>query len=586
MNILDMVECFDDEEAINAAYPTGSEMMAYNRATGTLWMWGGMWIDTEQTMHQIIAMLIAYHYEADPTSKLAGIEENANNYTHPASHSMSIMNETTDRKIMTAAEREKISDRNFILSESITNGNFVKLLANNTIEKISEFLGFILHNEIRDHIFENNQIGVIRSTDIAFDPNNPDKFVIVYCKDVDDYGRAIVGTIDGTDITFGTAVVYRETGTSKHRVCFDPNNANKIIVTYVCSYKVEAIIGTIDGIDITFGNYYEIDDAQYYLSLSVDPNTNNQFGIAYTDTSNNGKISICSINGTIISVVATEEFSSENIENAKITFDPNNANKFIIAYTEYDNNYESYVIIGTISDTNITLGTPVFFDDDVQTMDLAFDPHNANKILIGYYRYQVVVGEFNRKTFAIVGNINSMSVTFGTANFIFGWDSVSSEVKVLFDPNTSNQIAFFQSKYSLSFVGTINGTAIAFEKSVCAFGNNLKQSIAFAVSDDSQYALIYSDIDNNDIGMVGLSTTTSNTTNLKENTLLGILKESGMADESKPVQLLGSVITGLSGLTVGSLYYLQNDGTLSTDSGGVKIGRAISATEIETIKTF
>ena len=41
--------------------------------------------------------------------KLNGVENNANNYTHPASHSLDIITETASKKIMTDAERTKLS---------------------------------------------------------------------------------------------------------------------------------------------------------------------------------------------------------------------------------------------------------------------------------------------------------------------------------------------------------------------------------------------------------------------------------------------------------------------------------------------
>lgn len=45
---------------------------------------------------------------ADKT-KLNGIAANANNYTHPASHSLDMITETTTKKVMTAAERTKLA---------------------------------------------------------------------------------------------------------------------------------------------------------------------------------------------------------------------------------------------------------------------------------------------------------------------------------------------------------------------------------------------------------------------------------------------------------------------------------------------
>ena len=46
---------------------------------------------------------------ADERTKLAGIAANANNYTHPSSHPASMITETTDIKTMTAAERTKLA---------------------------------------------------------------------------------------------------------------------------------------------------------------------------------------------------------------------------------------------------------------------------------------------------------------------------------------------------------------------------------------------------------------------------------------------------------------------------------------------
>jgi hypothetical protein len=41
-------------------------------------------------------------------TKLSGIDEEANNYTHPSSHSLDMITETTAKKIMTSAERSKL----------------------------------------------------------------------------------------------------------------------------------------------------------------------------------------------------------------------------------------------------------------------------------------------------------------------------------------------------------------------------------------------------------------------------------------------------------------------------------------------
>ena len=49
---------------------------------------------------------------------------------------------------------------------------------------------------------------------------------------------------------------------------------------------------------------------------------------------------------------------------------------------------------------------------------------------------------------------------------------------------------------------------------------------------------------------------------------------------SGTINVVGSLNEGQSGLTIGSDYYVQNDGTLSTTTSDVKVGKAISATQI------
>lgn len=42
-------------------------------------------------------------------AKLDGIEEDANNYTHPETHSLGMITETAELKIMTADERDRLA---------------------------------------------------------------------------------------------------------------------------------------------------------------------------------------------------------------------------------------------------------------------------------------------------------------------------------------------------------------------------------------------------------------------------------------------------------------------------------------------
>lgn len=69
------------------------------------------------------------------------------------------------------------------------------------------------------------------------------------------------------------------------------------------------------------------------------------------------------------------------------------------------------------------------------------------------------------------------------------------------------------------------------------------------------------------------------------NNIVGFTTESKTANNAVKIQTNG-VISGLSGLTVGSTYYLSTSGNISTSAGSVsrKLGIAISTTELLLIR--
>ena len=81
--------------------------------------------------------------------------------------------------------------------------------------------------------------------------------VVIVCKDGNNsqYGTAFVGTVSGTSISFGSAVVFNSGNTEDTSVAYDSTNG-KVVVTYkdaADSNKGKAIVGTVSGTSISFG---------------------------------------------------------------------------------------------------------------------------------------------------------------------------------------------------------------------------------------------------------------------------------------------------------------------------------------------
>ena len=136
-----------------------------------------------------------------------------------------------------------------------------------------------------------------------YDPHNANKLVIVYCDDsASDVGKAMIGTVSGTSISWGSEQQFSPgaCGSKVPVMSMDPNNANKMVVCYLDadnSDYLTAKIGTIDGTDITWGDanvVFEGDPRPWY-NVEFDPNESGRFVVAYADDTDSdyGKAIVC-----------------------------------------------------------------------------------------------------------------------------------------------------------------------------------------------------------------------------------------------------------------------------------------------------
>ncbi|NBW69618.1 MAG: hypothetical protein EBR47_13315, partial [Betaproteobacteria bacterium] len=102
------------------------------------------------------------------------------------------------------------------------------------------------------------------------------------------YGTAIVGTVSGTSISFGTAVVFESANTTYIACAYDATN-QKIVIAYAdggnSSYGT-AIVGTVSGTSISFGAAVVFESASSdFIACTYDA-TNQKVVIAYRDIGN------------------------------------------------------------------------------------------------------------------------------------------------------------------------------------------------------------------------------------------------------------------------------------------------------------
>ena len=379
----------------------------------------------------------------------------------------------------------------------------------------------------------------------SYDPNNANKFVVVWMDTGNsNHGKAVVGTVSGTSISYGTVGTWNAGGTGYISFAFDPNTANKFVIAFQDdgnSGQGTAIVGTISGTSLSFGSEYIFNAANTsYPAISFDPNTAGKFVVAFGDT---GKSVVGTVSGTSISYGTVVNFNALT-SYISISFDPNTANKFIICYRDRSNANYGKAIVGTISGTSLSYGTEVTFEaNSITQMVAAYDPSQANKVVIIYRNdFASDVGV------ALVGTVSGTTISYGT-DVVFN-NANTNALNLAFKKTGSNFIITYadngNSSYGTSIMGTLSGTDVTFKEEVVFNSGSVEYtSISFDDNNSGKYVVAYRDTANS-------SYSTAISGNLSD------------------------------ALTIGSNYYVQSDGSVSTvsTSPAVNIGKAISATSL------
>lgn len=328
-------------------------------------------------------------------------------------------------------------------------------------------------------VFDDHQCAYISATYDA----NANRVVIAYQDTSTNYGTAVVGNVVGTGITFGTPVTFETANTYWSSAVYDPSK-QKVVIAYgentpTGHYLAKARVGTVDPSDnsISFGS----------------------------------------------AVV----FESASIYHHHMTFDSTNS-KVIIAYRDTDNSDYGKAVVGTVSGTSISFGTPVVFQEsDTRYITAAYDSTN-NKVVIAYNN-----NGNNGYGTVIRGTVSGTSISFDTPSHVFHSDSTDYP-SIAYDSGNS--------------------------KLVVAYRDN-----------------------ENDLGEATvIDSTTLLSTNLNTENFIGFSDAAYSNGQTANIQIISSVDDAQTGLTTGSLHYVQNDGTLSTTAGtpSVEAGTALSDTKI------
>jgi len=479
----------------------------------------------------------------------------------------------------------------FVASGTLPNGKPVILNSDGTVTVVAESSNTIPESIPAGSEAVFNSGGTTYASSVSFDPNNSGKFVVAY-EDGGNllYGTAIVGTVSGTSISFGSEYVFNSGESSFISVAFDPNTAGKFVVVYkddASGNYGRAVVGTVSGTSISYGSEYVFNSGTtYYNSVAFDPNTAGKFVVTYMNasSSNYGTAVVGTVSGTSISFSIKYVFNSASTSLTTVSFDPNTAGKFVVAYKDAGNSNYGTAIVGTVSGTSISYGSEYVFNSGSSNYNsVAFDPNTAGKFVVAYQD-----GGNLGYGAAIVGTVSGTSISYGSEYLFNSGESKYSAVA--FNPNSSGKfIVAYQdvdnSGYGTAVVGTVSGASISFgSEYVFNSAGARDNSVSFDPNNSGKFVVAYRDDGNSSYGtaIVGQMGYTTTTTNLTATNFLGITDAAITSGASGSVTIKGGVPTNLTSLTIGSDYYVQEDGTLSTVSAApaVEAGKAISATSL------
>ena len=456
----------------------------------------------------------------------------------------------------------------FVASGTIGNGVTVALKADGTVAAISGVTSAIGSSSAftATSAFPN----YISS---SYD-SNANKVVLVYTNG-NGHVIAIVGTVSGTTISFGSAATAVSVSSIWLSSSYD-TTAQKIVISYTDTTNSnygKAIVGTVSGTSISFGTPVVYNSgSSYHSNNEYDPSANKTV-IAYRDisSSNQGKAIVGTVSGTSISFGSATTFDTVFCQFPNQVYDAS-ANKISIVYQDA-NAGDGKAVVGTVSGTSISFGTPITFTtNDLESMSGAYDS-NALKVVYCYRD----IGNSNFGT-VVVGTISGTSISFGTPVIFssggvtrtsLAYDSFANKIVISYSDSAN-------SSYGTLVTGTVSGSSITFDSAIIYSSTSFYGTSTFVTYDSSSSKNIISWATNS---YQGLSAVYQNAgTNAPD--FIGISDAAISDTASGSVTIKGGISTNVTGLTANSTYYVQADGSLSTTASDVLAGKALSSTSI------
>jgi hypothetical protein len=462
---------------------------------------------------------------------------------------------------------------------TIADGKAVIVNANGTVSTVSQ--------STRDQsvssavTFESASVNYIST---GFDSTS-NKVIVAY-QDTGNsqYGTAVVGTVVSGEITFGTPVVFESATVEYPGVAYDSSN-DKVVISYTDvgnSNRGTAIVGTVSGTSISFGSAVVFDTQTSRDTQAIFDNVNNKIVIVYRNSDNNNRnhAIVGTVSGTSISFGSDVQYSETNNYNVRAAYIGNS--KFVTVQVGSSDVGKAYV--GTVSGTSVSFGSVanVNSTNRAQDMGISYDS-TADKVVVAFK------DSSDNSAGVVVGTVSGTSISFGSSTSLGSVTSPgdNSQISCVYDSANDKTIIGFpdnsNSQKGTIKAGTVSGTsitlgdAIVFEEGATRYISGVFDSVAERV------VFAYEDDDDSDYGKAIVYQSSGTPSNLTSENFVGFMKGAALDGTNGEILSSCSIARNQTGLTAGQTYFVSpTDGALSETAGSpsVTAGTAISSTEI------
>ena len=397
-------------------------------------------------------------------------------------------------------------------------------------------------------------------------------------------GSAFVGEVGTDSVTYQSGVAFNGGSSALSTfMAFDSVN-NKILILYADSGNSgygTAVVGTVSGNSISFGTEAVFNSATTReISCAYDTNAG-KFLIGYRDYGNSsyGTAIVATISGTSVSFGTAAVFESNTTEFVSAVYDITNQ-KTVITYA--GTTLVGYARVATISGTSVSFGTRATTSGGGNYTGFysssAYDPDTSKVVNVYANLNSSTRGE------SVVGTVSGTDISFGSTST---FDSGGTEKPVLAYNSAAQKMAVFwgdsqESRKGEIALGTVGATVNwANAVTIQSSGRQDQASIVYD-STGKRLVCLYMNSNNSNYGTSVVFTAAYNSTNLTSENFIGFAAHTYADTQSALVNSTCTVDRNQTGLTAGQTYYVQTDGSLGTtaDDPSVVAGTAISSTEI------